>query len=211
MARVTTFTQCELDPRPDLEVDHGYWVALLTSAKLKSQDVFGVLHGLRCGGAGLVRDRITGLRIVPGEWVAGRYNECKTKYLRPNVQTIKSLLAKASKTDVKNLTTKDDVVSRVKAVEQQLKTAGWSEQEIWADKNFDLGGRRRMSVCAFLLSDPYAEITNITSEYAEFINHYPSGYETRRKLYRIMPYEAKNKASAPEQPQLFATSKKEAV
>ena len=97
MPKVTTLTDYELDPRPDLESDHGYWVALLRLAKMKDIDIFGILHCLRCGGAGLQNDPVTGLRIVPGEWEQDRYNQFKITHLRPNLEPIKDLLIRASK------------------------------------------------------------------------------------------------------------------
>lgn len=204
MADVTKLTQYELDPRPDLDQDHGYWVALLTLAKRKSQDVFGILHGLRCGGAGLQKDRISGLRIVPGEWQAVEYDEYKQKYLRPNIEAIKDLLIRASKTNIKNLATRDEVVARIKAIEPRLRAAGWTHQEIWAEKEFEAHGWRSQSVFASLLFDSHAEVAEITPEYVELSYEYPSGRVVKTKLYRRPPY-VRN------QSQLFATSKKEAV
>lgn len=207
VAQVTKITQYELDPRPDLEKDHGYWVALLLAAKQRGrddQDVFGILHGLRCGGAGLVRDRRTGLRIVSGEWEQAKYVEYRDKYLRPNIDTIKDLLTRASKTNIKNLATRDEVTTRIRAIEPRLRSAGWTHQEIWAEKEFEAHGWKSQSVFASLMFDPHAEITEIAPEHVEFSFEYPSGRVVKTKLYRRPPY-VRN------QSQLFATSKKEAV
>lgn len=42
-----------LDPRPDLVEDHRDWMAVLAVAELEDSHLYGVLHGLRCGGARL--------------------------------------------------------------------------------------------------------------------------------------------------------------
>lgn len=152
--QVTKITQYELDPRPDLEKDHGYWVALLLAAKQRGKDgkeVFGILHGLRCGGANLVRDRISGLRIVPGEWDTNSYADYRDKYLRPNINIIKNLLVQASRTNLENLVTRDKVTARIRAIEPRLKAAGWTHQEIWSEKEFETHGWRSQSVFASLL------------------------------------------------------------
>lgn len=204
MTIITRLTEYELDPRPDLEKDHGYWVELLTLAKAENQNIFGILHGLRCGGANLVGDRITGLRIIPGEWDANSYAEYRDKYLRPNIEIIKNLLAKTSKTNTKNITTKEEVTARIMAIEPKLKMTGWTRQEIWSEKEFEAHGRRSQSVFASLMFDPHAEISEVTPEYVEFSYKYPSGHVAKTKLYRRPQY-VRN------QPQLTATSKKEAV
>src|SRR5690606_1574280 len=42
----------DMDPRPDLEEDHRDWLAVLVMCQHDKQ-LFGLLHGLRCGGARL--------------------------------------------------------------------------------------------------------------------------------------------------------------
>lgn len=42
-----------LDPRSDLKKDSDLWSILLTVAKRESPMVYGLLHGLRCGGTTL--------------------------------------------------------------------------------------------------------------------------------------------------------------
>jgi len=199
---MSSMTEYEKDPRPDLNEDHGYWIALLTVAKERSQKLFGILHALRCGGARLVKDIKTGLRILPGEWEPERYNEYKVKYLRPNVNAIKSLLVRASRVNTNKLTTREDVISRIKAIEPKAKSLGWTHQEIWAEKEFEVHGWRTHSIFDALMFDPHAEITAVTSEFLEFSYRYPNGHVVKNRLYRRPPAE---------QPQLFATSKKEAV
>src|SRR5690606_24990090 len=41
-----------LDPRPDLTEDHRDWLAVLVMCR-NDKHLFGILHGLRCGGARL--------------------------------------------------------------------------------------------------------------------------------------------------------------
>lgn len=53
-AFVSAVTDESLDPRPDLQDDSDLWEAVLEVAK-RDPDLYGLLHGLRCGGAALAR------------------------------------------------------------------------------------------------------------------------------------------------------------
>ena len=61
-----------LDPRPDIEADHEDWVDMLQNclvwAGLKDgKKLWGVLHGLRCGGARIQRVKgELGYKLLPG-------------------------------------------------------------------------------------------------------------------------------------------------
>lgn len=62
-----------LDPRPDIEADHEDWVDMLQNclvwAGLKDgKKLWGVLHGLRCGGARVQRNPKSelGYKLLPG-------------------------------------------------------------------------------------------------------------------------------------------------
>jgi hypothetical protein len=61
-----------LDPRPDIEADHEDWVDMLQNclvwAGLKGgKKLWGVLHGLRCGGARIQRVKgELGYKLLPG-------------------------------------------------------------------------------------------------------------------------------------------------
>ena len=61
-----------LDPRPDIEADHEDWVDMLQNclvwAGLKDgKKLWGVLHGLRCGGARIQRMKgELGYKLLPG-------------------------------------------------------------------------------------------------------------------------------------------------
>lgn len=50
--RVNPASPASLDPRPDLAEDHRDWLAVLVMCRHDKQ-LFGLLHGLRCGGARL--------------------------------------------------------------------------------------------------------------------------------------------------------------
>lgn len=115
--------QYEQDPRPDLTSDTVLWVALLTMAKKESEYVFGMLHCLRCCGAGLVEDARSGFRIVPGEWDAGEYAKYRDNYIRPSAVAIKALLAKAATAPV---------APRAQAAVPSL--TGWPEDAVAFEK-----------------------------------------------------------------------------
>lgn len=210
MAQATMLSQYEQDPRPDLESDHGWWVALLTAAKTYNEEIFGILHCLRCGGAGLQRSTLSGLRIVPGQWELDSYAEFRDKYLRPNTQAIKNLLAKAAKANIKYPTTKEEVVARVKALEPKLLSAGWTHSEIWSTEPWlDDRGMERQSVYAYLLTSPAAEVGEVTGQHVEF-RYRVNGQVWPKLLVRSGAVTALF-ADAPEAPQESATMKKEAV
>lgn len=60
MSNVTATTKprrTDLDPRPDLAEDHRWWAAVLSLAWHRNRELWGLLHGLRCGGARLETHR----------------------------------------------------------------------------------------------------------------------------------------------------------
>lgn len=211
MAQATMLSQYEQDPRPDLESDHGWWVALLTAAKTYNEEIFGILHCLRCGGAGLQRSTLSGLRIVPGQWELDSYAEFRDKYLRPNTQAIKNLLAKAAKANIKYSTTKEAVVARVRSIEPKLLALGWTHDEIWSTEPWlSDRGVERQSVYAYLLKSPGVEIGEVTSQHIEF--RYRVNGRPWPKLLMRGGAVATLLEDVPEAPaaQKSATSKKEA-
>ena len=86
------------DPRPELEHDGAAWGALLALAYAEDgrdpAGVFGVLHGLRCCGAGLAQDERGRYRLGPGEIPPAEYRELREEWLRPRLQAVRALLAR---------------------------------------------------------------------------------------------------------------------
>ena len=97
----------DLDPRPDLEEDHRDWVAVLAQAWQEvdaqgNRHLWGLLHGLRCGGARLeVREGARGayyrIDYTPllGWWDEG---ELRRRWLEPYKEAIKHVLQRAMET-----------------------------------------------------------------------------------------------------------------
>lgn len=86
----TGILERHLDPRPDHKEDHLRWVDMLQnclvwdgfSAPGQGERVWGILHGLRCGGARIQRiDGGLGYRLLPGEWKAEDWQQVKRDYL----------------------------------------------------------------------------------------------------------------------------------
>lgn len=207
----------EKDPRPDLVSDHVLWVALLTTAKERNSDLFGMLHALRCGGASLERDRDFGMLIRPGEWQKAEYEAFRVKHLALRKAEIVEILraAAARLPQVQKDTLQARIAARVKAIEPRALALGWTHQDLWAEKEWTdpLDGRRRRreSLCKALFSASElwgdAQIGEITAEYAEILVPGPGldmKEPVKMRYFRIPPYLS-------QQPQLFATSKKEAV
>lgn len=71
-----------LDPREDLRRDSKLWVRVLYNAYHFNREVYGVLHGLRCGGAQLVLTPES-FKLLPGEWTVQEWEENKRIYLDP--------------------------------------------------------------------------------------------------------------------------------
>ena len=70
------------DPRTDKADDHGYWEELLWNCWNMDQSLYYLLHGIRCGGAEVIRTQ-KGFHLMPGEWVGGEWNEIKRDKLSP--------------------------------------------------------------------------------------------------------------------------------
>lgn len=56
------------DPRSDLTADHAKWAAVLPLAHGLSAELFDVLHGLRCLGAGIVQGKLGCGEMTPAEY-----------------------------------------------------------------------------------------------------------------------------------------------
>lgn len=79
-----------LDPRDDLKKDHDIWVMVLGNAIVLQgmEELYGVLHWIRCGGAMFERINAEfGFKLVRGQWdreAAGiGWDEVKVKHLGP--------------------------------------------------------------------------------------------------------------------------------
>lgn len=88
------------DPRPDLESDSELWLMVLAGALElypNNQQIYGILHGVRCGGASLVENSTsTGLRLLPGEWTSVEWEVNKRRYLDGIKEQIKEVFSYAS-------------------------------------------------------------------------------------------------------------------
>ncbi len=70
------------DPRPDKVTDHKHWQDVLHNAWHTDQDLYGVLHGVRCGGAEIVLTA-NSFMLVPGDWGPVEWDNVKQRYLSP--------------------------------------------------------------------------------------------------------------------------------
>jgi hypothetical protein len=224
-------TEYEQDPRPDLWRDHAYWVAILTlamaegseegskegggepggggpGAMYQSQDVYGILHGLRCGGASLVADKEFGLVLQPGGWEAGEYAAVKARDLAPRraqlVNLLQAAAAKAATLPASDRATratqamslKESIRARVQAVEPRLLATGWTNQQIWSETDFRAeDGHMTESVFGALLAWPEAEIGEVTEELVEFKRRVGNS-ETMNRLRKRDPALGKAKRAA---------------
>jgi len=90
----------DLDPRPDLAEDHLRWVAVLSMAWHRDRDLWGLLHGLRCGGARLETRHVNDgremfrldYRPLLDVWSE---KELRSQWLEPYREAIKRLFADA--------------------------------------------------------------------------------------------------------------------
>ena len=90
----------DLDPRPDLAEDHLRWVAVLSMAWHQDRDLWGLLHGLRCGGARLETKRASDgremfrldYRPLLDVWSE---KELRSQWLEPYREAIKRLFSDA--------------------------------------------------------------------------------------------------------------------
>ena len=55
------------DPRNDLVTDHRHWMNVLWNCWHLEQNLYYLLHGIRCGGAEIIRTN-SSFRLMPGEW-----------------------------------------------------------------------------------------------------------------------------------------------
>lgn len=98
--KATGMKATDLDPRPDLAEDHRHWVAVLSLAWYRDRDLWGLLHGLRCGGARLETKRASDgremfrldYRPLLDVWSE---QELRSQWLEPYREAMKRLFADA--------------------------------------------------------------------------------------------------------------------
>lgn len=74
--------RCLPDPRSDKMDDHGYWEELLLNSWNIDRALHFLLHGIRCGGAEVMRTQ-KGFHLMPGEWNGTEWEEIKRDKLSP--------------------------------------------------------------------------------------------------------------------------------
>lgn len=80
-----------VDPRPDLTMDAALWKAVLMGAA-DDPDLFGQLHGLRCGGAKMVQRPNGTLKIIYQPLLTGwKEEELVANWLMPRRKKITRL------------------------------------------------------------------------------------------------------------------------
>jgi len=82
------------DPRIDLKQDHMLWELVLACAtQYQDKQIFGNLHGFRCGGAHLILKDNNLLFQLPKDWPEEMKFEFKTLYIMPYIKQIKEVLS----------------------------------------------------------------------------------------------------------------------
>lgn len=214
----------EKDPRSDLESDHVLWVALLTTAREKDptdsrEGLFHVLHGLRCGGAALERDKDFGMLIRPGQWDKAEYDAFRAKHLAlRKAEVVEALKAAAKRLpDVQRDTLKSRMAAKVRFAEPRAMALGWTKQDLWSEKEIeDPDGYRRESLYMALVTGSqtwgHAELGEVTRASAEIIIPRAGlrGETDTLRIFRVAPGRALLLA-APVQPHESASPKKEAL
>jgi len=90
----------DLDPRPDLAEDHRQWVAVLSLAWYRDRDLWGLLHGLRCGGARLeLRRNRDGKEFFRLDYTSllqdWDENELRSRWLMPHRDAMRNVFHQA--------------------------------------------------------------------------------------------------------------------
>lgn len=80
-----------LDPRNDLTVDHSLWEHVLRKALKIDENIYGILHGLRCGGSKLFLGAHSLIFNFSEEFTNSFKNHIKKKYINPNKQIIQKI------------------------------------------------------------------------------------------------------------------------
>jgi len=81
-----------LDPRPDIKEDTLLWQLVLGCVQLyKDKQIYGNLHGFRCGGSTLCIKNDTLVFKFPPDYSDDQKQDCKQKYLTPYMKQLKEL------------------------------------------------------------------------------------------------------------------------
>lgn len=164
-ARVT-MSDYQLDPRPELQIDHQLWMALLAAANTRDLELWGVLHCLRCGGAQLVKDKDYGMLIRPGEWEKSEYDAFRAKHLAPRRAAVVEALKAAALGKQASPTPAD----RVREIEPRAKALGWTHSELWNQETWlDDRGTERQSLLWHLSRDSCTKVSEVTSAHIELL------------------------------------------
>lgn len=94
------------DPRPDKKADTLLWKRLLENARQiaimeNDKEFYGVIHGIRCGGAtviqtGSVKRGDNSFRFLRGDWSEAEWEEIREKWLTPIKEQILRLFTMSS-------------------------------------------------------------------------------------------------------------------
>lgn len=78
------------DPRKDLVTDSKHWEYILHNAWESDMELYGTLHGLRCGGAG-VTTTATSYKLMQGEWDQVEWDSDIRNRLKPHTEMMISI------------------------------------------------------------------------------------------------------------------------
>jgi hypothetical protein len=78
MSALKTYERHPGDPRPDLVTDRKSWQEILLYAWHMDKELYYLLHGIRCGGAGVIATKGS-FRLVTGEWSESEWEDIKTR------------------------------------------------------------------------------------------------------------------------------------
>lgn len=70
------------DPRKDLVTDHRHWEDVLWNCWHSEKELYGLLHGIRCGGAELILTQRS-YKLQQGEWSDADWEDIRQNRLSP--------------------------------------------------------------------------------------------------------------------------------
>ncbi|MFZ3132864.1 MAG: hypothetical protein WA125_17600 [Desulfosporosinus sp.] len=78
MSASKTYERHPGDPRPELVTDHKSWQEILLYCWQMDKPLYYLLHGIRCGGAGVTVTRGS-FRLQQGQWSVAEWEDIKTR------------------------------------------------------------------------------------------------------------------------------------